>query len=172
MNARQEDRETTRTTDAEQDSAGVRLPRQDRRATVGVNQGKVKDPIADEQAARDWESHTPALSDGHGPVRGYQRQGGTWAPSSSHRGRPSSWAAVSLATVGFVLCGLALILDWTMVLLITGGVLLVAALAVALFYDILTDVVLDSPRDEPEEPHGTPLHRLKARARERRNKRS
>src|SRR5699024_2562088 len=82
------------------------------------------DPVADEQAARDWESHKPELSDGRGVVRGYHRQGGSWAPTSSHRGRPSSWIAVGLGTVGFLLCGLSLILVWTIPLLIAGGILM------------------------------------------------
>lgn len=170
MNARREGRETTRASEAEQEPAQVRLPHQGKR-TIGENRGKVRDPIADEQAARDWEKHKPEPSDGHGPVRGYHRQGGTWAPTSSHRGRLSSWIAVALATAGFILCGLSLILEWTLPLLIAGGVLLLAALVVALLYDILTDVVLDSPRDEAEEPFETPLHHLRTKAEERRRNR-
>lgn len=171
MNARREGREATSPSEAQQETTGVRLPRQGRHTTTGENRGKVHDPIADEQAARDWENHKPELSDGHGPVRGYHRQGGSWAPTSSHRGRLSSWITVVLTSVGFILCGLALILEWTLPLLIVGGVLLVAALAIALFYDILTDVVLDSPRDEPEEPYETPLHYLRTKAQDRRRNR-
>ena len=171
MNARREGREATGANEAEQGTAEVRVPHQDRRATTRENQGRVRDPVADEQAARDWESHKPELSDGRGVVRGYHRQGGSWAPTSSHRGLPSSWIAVVLGTVGFLLCGLSLILVWTIPLLIAGGILMVAAAAIALFYDILTDVVVDAPREETEEAYETPLHRLKMKARQRREDR-
>lgn len=52
-------------------------------------------------------------------------------------------------------------LDWSVPLLVAGAVLMVAALVVAVVWDILSDVVLDPPRYEPEEPHQTPLHRIK-----------
>src|SRR5699024_4163857 len=74
--------------------------------------------------------------------------------------------------VGFLLCGLSLILVWTIPLLIAGGILMVVAAAIALFYDILTDVVVDAPREETEEAYETPLHRLRMKARQRREDRS
>ena len=48
---------------------------------------------------------------------------------------------------------------------------MVAAAAIALFYDILTDVVVDAPREETEEAYETPLHRFKMKARQRREDR-
>ncbi|WP_017533520.1 hypothetical protein [Nocardiopsis alba] len=68
---------------------------------------------------------------------------------------------MALAFIGFALGGLGIVLGGSVVLLVIGAVLMVIALVVAVSCDILSDVVLDPPRDEPEEPHQTPLHRIK-----------
>ncbi|MBX9388555.1 hypothetical protein [Streptomonospora nanhaiensis] len=93
----------------------------------------------------------------HRYVRGYQGEGGQFAPTQSHRGRIGSWLAVGVIVVGFVLGGLgiALGLNWW---LIGAAVVLMAVGGVLCFVtDIFTDVVLDSPHHESEEPHNTPL---------------
>ncbi|MGW5878594.1 hypothetical protein ACWFMI_18790 [Nocardiopsis terrae] len=120
-------------------------------------------PAAAYDPALAWEQYHPTADEEreNGRIRGFQRQGGALAPSNGHRGSPASWVCVVLAVAGFSLGGLAIALGGAPPLLILGGVLLVAALAVAVFCDILGDVVLDPPRYESEEPHQTPLHRIK-----------
>lgn len=110
-----------------------------------------------------WEHHRPTDQEKaeRGHIRGFQRQGGSLAPTSGHRGRAASWISVGLATVGFVIGGVGIVMGGSLVLLIIAGVLLVAALVVAISWDILSDVVLDPPRLEAEEPHETPVHRIK-----------
>ncbi|MFC3994925.1 hypothetical protein ACFOVU_03305 [Nocardiopsis sediminis] len=94
-------------------------------------------------------------------IRGYQAEGGTWAPTTTHRGRARSWVAVALLIAGFTLAGVSLVLGPAWWLLITGAVLMVLGAIVSLATDIFTDVVLDDPRHETEEKHSTPLHRIK-----------
>lgn len=138
------------------------VPRQWTDPAIGGDWGRVQDPAADEHNARQWELHHPGAHDGFGHIRGFQRQGGSWAPSREHRGKTSSWVAVALAFVGFALGGVAVVMDWAVVPLVTGGVLLLIAVIIAFVYDILTDVVLDAPREASEEPHQTPLHRIRS----------
>lgn len=94
-------------------------------------------------------------------IRGHQRAGGGWAPTTGHRGRTGSWIAVGLAVIGFVLAGIALTLGPSWPMMWVGAGLMAAGLVVALASDIFTDVVLDPPRYEPEEPHTTPLSDLR-----------
>ncbi|MFD3687327.1 hypothetical protein ACFWTE_21250 [Nocardiopsis sp. NPDC058631] len=110
-----------------------------------------------------WEHHRPTDEQllRHGRIRGFQRQGGSLAPTNEHRGRAVSWVAVVLACTGFALGGLGVALGMSVILLAVGGLLLAVAAVVAVRYDLLSDVVLDSPRVEPEEPHDTPLRRLR-----------
>ncbi|GAA1094716.1 hypothetical protein [Nocardiopsis composta] len=98
-------------------------------------------------------------------IRGYQHEGGRWAPTNSHRGRLLSWVAVGLILLGAAAAGLGIVLAawWP---IIAGGVLAVAGAVLCAVDDIFTDVVLDDPRRESEEPHTTPLHRIKKRDRE------
>ncbi|MDS1270423.1 hypothetical protein RIF23_08960 [Lipingzhangella sp. LS1_29] len=95
-------------------------------------------------------------------ILGHQREGGTWAPTAHHRGRASSWMAVGLACAGFVAIGVSMVAWPSGMLLAAGLVLIVAGGVVGALSDIFTDVVLDTPRAESEEPHSTPLHRIKA----------
>ncbi|RCV55707.1 hypothetical protein [Marinitenerispora sediminis] len=99
-------------------------------------------------------------------IRGYVTEGGMWAPTNSHRGRPGSWVAVVLIVVGFVLAALSLVLGPNWWLLGAGVAAMALGGLVCLAADIFTDVVLDDPRYEDEEPHSTPLHRIKRRDRE------
>lgn len=119
--------------------------------------------MEDDDPGLGWELHRPTdeEQDRYGRIRGFQRQGGSLAPTNSHRGSAASWACVALGTVGFALGGLAIVLDWSIPLLVAGAVLIAAAVVVAVVWDILSDVVLDPPRYESEEPHQTPLHRIK-----------
>lgn len=119
--------------------------------------------MEDEDPGLGWEFHRPTDEEQYryGRIRGFQRQGGTLAPTNGHRGSAASWVCVALGVVGFGLGGLAIVLGWSVPLLVTGAALTAAALVVAVVYDILSDVVLDPPRYESEEPHQTPLHRIK-----------
>ncbi|GAA1437144.1 hypothetical protein GCM10009602_02060 [Nocardiopsis tropica] len=110
-----------------------------------------------------WERHRPSDDEQrrNGRIRGFQRQGGSLAPTSNHRGRAVSWVAVVLACAGFAVGGVGIALGMSAVLLAVGGLLLAVAAVVAMRYDLLSDVVLDSPRVESEEPHDTPLHRIR-----------
>ncbi|RKS05351.1 hypothetical protein DFP74_0946 [Nocardiopsis sp. Huas11] len=108
-----------------------------------------------------WERQVPDDEAKYGRIRGFQRQGGSLAPSSSHRGRAPSWIMVALAFAGFVTGGLAVVMGGQVVLGVVAAVLLIAAAVVAIAFDILSDVVLDPPRVEDEERHDTPLHRIK-----------
>ncbi|MBQ1083894.1 MULTISPECIES: hypothetical protein [unclassified Nocardiopsis] len=120
-------------------------------------------PRDEEDPGLAWEMHRPTDEEQarNGHIRGFQRQGGSLAPTNGHRGSAASWVCVALAVVGFGFGGLALVLGGSVPLLVVGAVLMVAAAVVAGVFDILSDVVLDPPRLEPEEPHGTPLRRIK-----------
>ncbi|MDA2810246.1 hypothetical protein O4J56_06305 [Nocardiopsis sp. RSe5-2] len=98
-------------------------------------------------------------------IRGYQREGGRFAPTSSHRGRGRSWAGVALVVAGALAAALAMVTG-TPWLLAAAAVAALAGLAVCVAGDIFTDVVLDDPHRESEEPHTTPLHKIKERDRE------
>ncbi|MFD6953342.1 hypothetical protein A6A08_11280 [Nocardiopsis sp. TSRI0078] len=119
-----------------------------------------RDPVEDDPALA-WEGEHPDGDSRFGRIQGFQRQGGSMAPSNAHRGRLSSWVAVVLACAGFTVGALGIVMGMSVTLLVIAGVLLLAAGAVALFFDMMSDVVLDTPRQESEEPHDTPLHRIK-----------
>jgi|SRR5918992_2807672 hypothetical protein len=65
-------------------------------------------------------------------------------------GKARSWAAVVVIVTGFTVGGVALILGPTWWLFWTALGIVVVGGIVALFSDILADVVLDDPRDIPE----------------------
>ncbi|WP_141921703.1 hypothetical protein [Haloactinospora alba] len=94
-------------------------------------------------------------------IRGYQAEGGAWAPTNSHRGRFGSWVAVAFLFVGFTVGGVSLATGPAWWLLAVGGGLMLVGAVLCVITDIFTDVVLDDPRHESEEPHSTPLHRIK-----------
>ncbi|MDE3721010.1 hypothetical protein PWG71_06385 [Nocardiopsis sp. N85] len=121
------------------------------------------------EASLEWEHHRP---DHDQRIRGFQRQGGSLAPTGRHRGRAASWVVVALALVGFTLGGIAVAQGMTVWLSIVAGVFLVAAVVLAAVTDIFSDVVLDSPSVEPEEPHDTSLRRLREEQRLRRERRA
>ncbi|MFL1381341.1 MULTISPECIES: hypothetical protein [unclassified Nocardiopsis] len=117
-------------------------------------------PTSNESCA-DWEHHKPDDEQRFGRIRGFQRQGGSLAPTGRHRGRATSWAVVALTLAGFVAGAVAVVQGMAVWLLVIAGLLLAAALVLALVTDIFGDVVLDSPSVEPEEPHGISLHRIR-----------
>ncbi|MEU8248169.1 HGxxPAAW family protein [Nonomuraea sp. NPDC048916] len=63
----------------------------------------------------------------------------------SHGGRASSWLAVTVMLIAFIVGGFGLTMaSWTLIwigvgLLVVGGIM-------ALVFDIFTDVVVDAPR--------------------------
>lgn len=123
------------------------------------------------ESALGWERHSPDDEQRFGRIRGFQRQGGSLAPSGRHRGRATSWAVVALALAGTIAGGLAVAQGMAVWLLVVAGVLLVAALVLAAVTDIFEDVVLDAPSLEPEERHDTPLHRIRKEQRQSRGER-
>ncbi|WP_150239104.1 hypothetical protein [Nocardiopsis quinghaiensis] len=127
---------------------------------VGETPVMRRDALEDDPALA-WEDEHPDGNSRFGRIRGFQRQGGSMAPSNAHRGRLSSWMAVVLACAGFTVGALGVVMGMSVVLLVIAGVLMLAAGVVALFFDMMSDVVLDTPRQESEEPHDTPLHRIK-----------
>ncbi len=96
-------------------------------------------------------------------IRGYQGEGGRWAPTNSHRGRAASWVAVAFLVVGFALGGLSLVLGPSWWVLGAGVVLMAIGAVLCFTTDIFSDVVLDDPHHGQEERHDTPLHRIKNR---------
>lgn len=87
---------------------------------------------------------------------GTQNEGGSFAASSSHRGRLSSWVAVAVLIAGFVAVGAGIIAGPPWIVLIIGLVLLAVGGIMAYVVDLWRDVVLTEPRKLPEEPHRTP----------------
>jgi hypothetical protein len=86
-------------------------------------------------------------------ILGFQREGGQWSPTSHHRGRPSSWIAVTVLVAGMVVAGAALTQGPAWTALGVGGAILIAGGIFALAVDLMGDVVLDKPRLLPESPH-------------------
>lgn len=68
-------------------------------------------------------------------------------------GRPRSWIGVGVIVTGFLVAGVALTLGPTWWLFWTGAAIVVVGGVVAVFSDVLTDVVLDEPRLLPESMH-------------------
>jgi hypothetical protein len=155
-----------RSTEAERDSAdagredGPRTPAEAIEQVVEGVHRTPDHPVGRGDPGQRWERHVPDDEKEFGRIRGFQRQGGGLAPTTSHRGRLPSWVAVALGIVGFAAGGLGVALG-SVVLLVVAAVLLVAALVVAIVFDMSSDVVLDPPRVESEERHDTPLHRIK-----------
>jgi hypothetical protein len=68
-------------------------------------------------------------------------------------GRKRSWIAVVVIVAGFAVGGIALTLGPTWWLFWTGSGIVVVGGIAALFSNILSDVVLDEPRDITESMH-------------------
>ena len=65
---------------------------------------------------------------------------------SSHAGRPSSWIAVSVIFIGFLVGGVAIPLGPVWPLFWAGACIVVLGGILALVVDIMSDVVMDEPR--------------------------
>lgn len=68
-------------------------------------------------------------------------------------GRTRSWIGVGVIVAGFAIGGVALTLGPTWVLFWAGAGIVVVGGLVALFSNVLADVVLDEPRVLPESMH-------------------
>ncbi|MBR8741308.1 hypothetical protein [Nocardiopsis sp. MG754419] len=157
------DRASTEATDEESRPLSPHTPAEVIESAVERVHRTFPRPAEEMDPALAWERHHPSSEEQNrlGRIRGFQRQGGTLAPSKGHRGSAASWVSVALAVAGFALGGLGIALGGALWPLVVGGVLMLAAVVVGVYCDILSDVVLDPPRTEPEEPHQTPLHRIK-----------
>ena len=65
---------------------------------------------------------------------------------SSHAGRPSSWIAVSVIFIGFLVGGVAIPLGPIWPMFWAGAGIVVLGGILALVVDIMSDVVMDVPR--------------------------
>lgn len=65
---------------------------------------------------------------------------------SSHAGRPSSWIAVSVIFIGFVVGGVAIPLGPNWLFFWVGVGITVLGGILALVVDIMSDVVVEEPR--------------------------
>jgi hypothetical protein len=72
--------------------------------------------------------------------------------SGSHAGRPKSWVAVTVIFIGFVVGGVALCVGPNWPLFGVGAGIVVLGGIAALLLDIMTDVVVDEPRQQPTAP--------------------
>jgi hypothetical protein len=81
-----------------------------------------------------------------------------------HGGRASSWLAVTVMLLGFLIGGVALTLGphWPM-LWVGVGVVAVGGI-LALLFDIFSDVVVDAPRVVPAKEHHSPLEHKSAKS--------
>ncbi|SFN84523.1 MULTISPECIES: HGxxPAAW family protein [Actinomadura] len=68
----------------------------------------------------------------------------------SHAGRPSSWIAVTIIFVGFVVGGVALCLGPNWILFYAGVGVIVIGMIVSWMVHLFSDVVVDAPRVIPE----------------------
>ncbi|MEU8802004.1 HGxxPAAW family protein [Spirillospora sp. NPDC048819] len=66
--------------------------------------------------------------------------------TGSHAGRPKSWVAVAIIFVGFVVGGVGLVMGPDWIVFGVGAALAVIGGIFALAVDIMTDVVVDEPR--------------------------
>ncbi|WP_433469364.1 HGxxPAAW family protein [Spirillospora sp. CA-142024] len=66
--------------------------------------------------------------------------------SGSHAGRPKSWVAVAIIFIGFAIGGVGITLGPDWVVFGVGAAVTVIGGIIALAVDIMTDVVVDDPR--------------------------
>ncbi|WP_051467785.1 HGxxPAAW family protein [Actinomadura oligospora] len=68
----------------------------------------------------------------------------------SHAGRPSSWVAVAIVFLGFVVGGVALCVGPNWVVFVVGAVIVAVGLVACGVVHLFSDVVVDAPRVIPE----------------------
>lgn len=73
--------------------------------------------------------------------------------ANSHAGRASSWLAVIVIWVGFGVGGAALVPHPKWVLFWVGVAIVVVGAIIAAAVHIFDDVIMDGPRQEPEQRH-------------------
>ncbi|MGH3244099.1 MAG: HGxxPAAW family protein [Spirillospora sp.] len=66
--------------------------------------------------------------------------------TGSHAGRPKSWVAVTIIFVGFIVGGVGLVMGPDWIVFGAGAAVTVIGGIIALAVDIMTDVVVDDPR--------------------------
>ncbi|MDL4817104.1 HGxxPAAW family protein [Actinomadura opuntiae] len=66
--------------------------------------------------------------------------------TGSHAGRPKSWVAVAIIFVGFVIGGVGIAMGPDWIVFGAGAAVAVIGGIIALAVDIMTDVVVDEPR--------------------------
>ncbi|MCG5218457.1 HGxxPAAW family protein [Streptosporangium sp. KLBMP 9127] len=75
----------------------------------------------------------------------------------SHAGRASSWLAVTVILLGFVISGIALCVGPHWFMFWVGGALIAIGGILALAFDIFSDVIVDSPRVISAAEHHSPF---------------
>ncbi|WP_067467552.1 HGxxPAAW family protein [Actinomadura macra] len=66
--------------------------------------------------------------------------------TGSHAGRPKSWIAVAIIFIGFAIGGVGLVMGPDWIVFGAGAAVTVIGGIIALAVDIMTDVVVDEPR--------------------------
>ncbi|GAA0560003.1 HGxxPAAW family protein [Actinomadura livida] len=66
--------------------------------------------------------------------------------TGSHAGRPKSWVAVSIIFIGFVIGGVGIVMGPDWIVFGIGAAVTVIGGIIAMAVDIMTDVVVDEPR--------------------------
>ncbi|TDB96294.1 HGxxPAAW family protein [Actinomadura sp. 7K534] len=66
--------------------------------------------------------------------------------TGSHAGRPKSWVAVSIIFIGFVIGGVGIVMGPDWIVFGIGTAVAVIGGIIAMAVDIMTDVVVDEPR--------------------------
>ncbi|MGP4025497.1 HGxxPAAW family protein [Actinomadura sp. 3N407] len=66
--------------------------------------------------------------------------------TGSHAGRPKSWVAVTIIFIGFVVGGVGIVMGPDWIVFGVGAALVAIGGVFALAVDIMTDVVVDEPR--------------------------
>jgi hypothetical protein len=75
--------------------------------------------------------------------------------ANSHAGRASSWLAVVVIWIGFCVGGVALVPHPKWVLFWVGMGIIVVGGIIAAAVHIFDDVIMDGPREVPEEQHSS-----------------
>jgi hypothetical protein len=86
-----------------------------------------------------------------------EHEGHAFVASGSHAGRPTSWLAITVILLGFVIGGVGLCLGPNWGLLWTGAGAIVLGGVLALVFDVFSDVIVDSRRTVPAAEHHSPF---------------
>jgi hypothetical protein len=86
-----------------------------------------------------------------------EHEGHAFVASGSHAGRPTSWLAVIVILLGFIIGGVGLCLGPNWIAFWTGAGVVVAGGVLALVFDVFSDVIVDSRRTMPAAEHHSPF---------------